>query len=270
MRAAEGADPERLAARIARAGALPGAARALLLDVDGTLAPIVSRPEHARVPEGALAALGSLLRGGWSVAAVSGRPSSQVRRMIPLRGVAVFGSHALEAPPAHGGRARVPEEVARRLRRLRSALRPLAEATPGARLEEKPAGLAVHDREVPPEWLGELRSRVRLLLRGADLGGLEVLPGRRVVEIRVAGVHKGRAVAAWPPARDAREGDRSVVAIGDDRTDEDLFLAVGRGGTTVRVGRPGVATAARYRLASPRAVERLLERLAGTLPPARR
>ena len=67
MRAAEGADPERLAARIARAGALPGAARALLLDVDGTLAPIVSRPEHARVPEGALAALGSLLRGGWSV-----------------------------------------------------------------------------------------------------------------------------------------------------------------------------------------------------------
>ena len=60
----------------------------------------------------------------------------------------------------------------------------------------------------------------------------------------------------------ARRRDESLVAIGDDRTDEDLFRAVGKRGLTVRVGRPGVRTAAEARLPSPAAVRRFLTDLA--------
>jgi trehalose-phosphatase len=142
--------------------------------------------------------------------------------------------------------------------------RPAAAAVrgfPGARLEVKPAGIAFHDRKVPARALAELRRRIRHFLASQDLEGIDVLRGRRVVELRPAGHHKGMVVGSLPLPRGSDRRDASLVALGDDRTDEDLFRAIRGRGLAVRVGRPGKRTLARRRLASPKAVQRFLRAL---------
>jgi trehalose 6-phosphate synthase/phosphatase len=233
----------------------------LLLDLDGTLAPLAPRPELAEVPKATLAAIRRLVAQGWRVGIVSGRPAAEARRMVPLRGVRVFGSHGLEGSwgPRRRGRA-VPVRLRRRLAALARSAKTLAAGTPGAWVERKPAGVAIHDRSVPRSRLAAWRRRRSRWLAGQELEGLEKLAGKRVLELRPEGVHKGRVVAQLPlPGR----ADASLIAIGDDRTDEDLFRAVRGRGLGVRVGRAGVRTLARHRLASPHAVRRFLERLAG-------
>ncbi len=249
-----------LAARVARAARRPGAARTLLLDLDGTLAPLAPRPELARVPPATLEALRRLVAHGWRIGVVSGRPAAQVRAMVPLRGVRAFGSHGLEGSWAGRGPGRaVPQELRRRLAALARSAERLAGGTPGAWVERKPAGIAIHDRNVAPARVAEWRRRRSRWLALQELDGLERLGGKRVLELRPRGVHKGLAVKGVGLPR---RPDASLVAVGDDRTDEDLFRAVGGRGLAVRVGRAGVKTLARHRLASPRAVRRFLERLA--------
>src|SRR6478736_8280207 len=72
---------------------------AVLLDVDGTLAPIVDRPEDARVPDETRRELARLVGRYALVACVSGRPGGEVERMVGVAGVAVVGEHGLELEP---------------------------------------------------------------------------------------------------------------------------------------------------------------------------
>jgi trehalose 6-phosphate synthase/phosphatase len=129
-------------------------------------------------------------------------------------------------------------------------------------VERKPAGVAFHDREVPAAHLRRWRRELRAWLERRDLEGLETLRGRRVVELRPRGVHKGSVAGRLLERIPGRRRDESLVAIGDDRTDEDLFRAIGKRGLTLRVGRAGVRTAAQGRLPSPAAVRRLLTTVA--------
>ena len=250
----------RLARDAARAARRPGAARTLLLDLDGTLAPLASSPGEARVPDGTLDSLRRLVRGGWRVAIVSGRPVAQVRRMVPVRGVRAFGSHGREGSWDGGRRPGLPAPLRRRLEILTRRAGSVARGVPGAYVERKPAGVALHDRNVGRRNLLGWRRQVRELLATADLEGFEVLRGRRVIEIRPWGHHKGVVVESLPQPR--RGFDASLIAMGDDRTDEDLFRAMGSRGVTVRVGRKSARTAARRRLPSPRSVGRFLRSLA--------
>ena len=81
------------------------------------------------------------------------------------------------------------------------------------------------------------------------------------MELRPVGVHKGRVAETMPGFRGKPPRDDSLIAIGDDRTDEDLFGAVDGSGMTIRVGRPGKRSLAANRLASPHAVGRFLRAL---------
>ena len=259
---------KRLAARVARAARRPRARRILLLDLDGTLAPIAPTPVAARVPAATLRALRDLVVQGWRIAVVSGRPVDQLRTMVPLSGVRYFGSHGLEGSWSGRGRGRATAALRRRLATLAGQARRLAAATPGALVESKPSGLTLHDRRVPAEQLTAWRRRVAGWLASSNLEGLERLAGRRVLELRIRGVHKGLVVRGMPGRAGARP-DHSVVAIGDDRTDEDLFLALQGVGLSVRVGRAIKSTHATARLPSPAAVQRFLRRLGELGEPGR-
>lgn len=253
----------RLAAEAARAAVRPESARALLLDLDGTLAPLVDRPERAEVPPAALDAMRELAARGWRLAVVSGRPAVQVRRMVPMPHIRVFGSHGLEG--SWRGRSTVhsvPLPLRRRLGRLERRGREAARGIPGVLVESKPAGVAFHDRRVPPEHLQAWRRRLKDLLRHANLQGLEVLRGHRVIEVRPEGFSKALAVKSLPGADAIRRMDPSFLALGDDRTDEDMFRAIRGKGLGVLVGSGRWRTAARRRLASPRQVLRFLSFLA--------
>ena len=270
----------RLARRAARAGAAPGARRTLILDFDGTLAPIVRRPETARPPRATRAAIERLVRGGWTVAILSGRRLSDLRPRAAMDGALLFGSHGLETPRGRSGRDRAAgvRAAGAATARIRAGLRPdprrlpararrLARRFPGVVVEGKPFGIALHDRGLAPRALVSWRRHFRAHLAQFAPGGYEVIACKRAFEVRPVGGHKGRAVRWLFGARPRR--DDSIVAIGDDRTDEDLFAALLGVGLTIRVGRAGVRTLARHRLASPAAVTRFLVALAASGSPTR-
>ena len=129
-----------------------------------------------------------------------------------------------------------------------------ADRTPGSRIEEKSFSLAWHYRQADPEfgeWLAkELADTLHAQLAGTDLA---ILLGNKVVEVRYAWANKGEALAA---GRTRRKPADFTLAIGDDRTDEDMFERLSADDWSVKVGRG--PTRARFRIAGPAEVRALL------------
>jgi trehalose-phosphatase len=259
-------DETALTTEIERAARRRGAARALVLDFDGTLVPIADHPSDVRVPAAVSEALRRLLLGGWRVAIVSGRPADDVRRLMPIAGVAVFGSHGIEKSGARTA-SRALRLLAARAARIARDARAWTRDIPGVAVELKPFGCAFHDRALEAKTRPQFRRRLSVWLATHDTRGFDLLRGKCVVELRPAGLGKELVARRWAPARTARPGDRSLVAIGDDRTDEDLFAALDGRGLTVCVGASRRRTLARRRLSGTAAVTRLLAGLAAAARP---
>ena len=228
--------------------------RALLVicDYDGTLAPIVSRPEDAVPQPGAREALTQwLAHPRHRAAIVTGRRAEQAAALLSLPGLPVIGLHGMEWPGEE-----IPPPDTGALRFLTGAL----PEVPGLRAEHKGWTLAVHYREVP----GARQAEVEALLAALPLPpGWEVIAGKKVREFRPAGFGKGRAAL-----RLAREcPDLLPVFIGDDVTDEEGFVALRElGGVTVKVGEG--ETAAQFRVEGPAEVVALLRAWAAPEHPA--
>ncbi|WP_448610730.1 trehalose-phosphatase [Geodermatophilus sp. URMC 60] len=246
--------PAGLPADLAEALASVAGRRPLLVasDYDGVLAPLVGDPAAAApVPgvAGALARLGAV--DGVTVALVSGRGVADLRVVSGFEGpYRWIGSHGAEYDGPLTG------ELAARRDALRERLAPLVAAVPGARLEVKPASVAVHVRQVTD------RIAAAALLEQADAAAnpsLTKKPGKEVLELAVTDADKGTALLRL---RDDL-GAAATVYLGDDRTDEDAFRALSPGDLTVKVGEG--ETAARYRVADPAAVVVLLGALADLL-----
>jgi trehalose 6-phosphate phosphatase len=199
----------------------------LLLDFDGTLAPIVDRPELAGMPDATRAALERLMAlPGVEVALVSGRGLADVRERARIPGIAYAGNHGMEI---HGpGIDRVhPEAAAARpvLERAAAALGDAISAIPGAFVEDKELTLSVHFRLAPRDRVEELHEIVHRVVDPLD--GVHVTEGKQVMEVRPnVDWNKGKAVLFLldqmrPPA------GAPVLFFGDDRTDEDAFRALG-------------------------------------------
>ncbi len=244
-------DPDEIAARAAalRRPLLVG------LDVDGVLAPIVGHADDAVLLPGMLTALRGLAE-RVPVAVVSGRTVEDLQRFGFPDDVEVFGLHGMERD---GERTvELGHQEQQRLDRLVTLASAAAEqAGEGAWVEVKPASVVLHVREASPE--DGARSAADLRERAADVTGVHVLPGHGVVELLTRATSKARAVA------ELREelASAAVVFVGDDRTDEEVFVALGDGDCSIRVG-PG-ETAARHRLAGPPEVLRFLTALTDLL-----
>jgi trehalose 6-phosphate phosphatase len=180
---------------------------AILLDVDGTLAPIASRPELATVPDDVRRELARLVTRYALVAVVSGRPTDDATAMIATPGVRVLGLYGLQAAPP------VPHSV---LADVSAA----ADLLPGAWVEPKGASVAVHLRQAAADAAAELRPG---LAANAASAGLEVIEGKRVLELVPAGrPRKGLAVARLV----ADGGADAALYAGDDVADVDAFEAL--------------------------------------------
>ncbi|HYH80901.1 MAG TPA: trehalose-phosphatase, partial [Longimicrobium sp.] len=130
----------------------------LLLDFDGTLAPIVDLPSLAAMPDATRRALERLMAlPGVEVAVVSGRGLADVRERAGIPGIAYAGNHGMEIHA--GGVDRVHAEAAAARPVLERAARELADAVapiPGAFVEDKQLTLSVHFRLSPRDRLDEL------------------------------------------------------------------------------------------------------------------
>ena len=208
---------------------------ALLLDYDGTLVPFARTPDLA-APDAALRELLRRLcaRPATQVHVVSGRKREALERWF---GALPLGLHA-----EHGYWSRLPggawvaADVGPTDWRepVLGILSDFAERTPGSLVEQKTAGFAWHYRAADPEF-GAAQARELVLHLATFLMNVpvEVLQGDMVVEVRPHGVHKGRAVQAV--LAHAAPGTL-LLAIGDDRTDEDTFAALPEGAIAVHVG----------------------------------
>jgi trehalose 6-phosphate phosphatase len=191
-----------LLAPLARA---PGRS-AVILDVDGTLAPIVARPELAAVPEATRAELERLVGTYLLVACVSGRAGSDARRLVGVEGIEYVGNHGLELDP----RAKV---LAGEIARFRAAV--------GLPVEDKTLSLSYHYREAADEELA--RAELEAVAERARAEGLDARWGRKVLEIRpTVPADKGTAVGSLL----ARSGARIGLYAGDDTTDLDAFVGL--------------------------------------------
>jgi trehalose-phosphatase len=220
---------------IARPGSLtPAIAQRLsgrpfvaLLDIDGTLAPIAKRPEHAVVPEETRRVVAALVQmPGAAVVAVSGRAASDAAQILDVPGTWTIGNHGFEiAPPNERPQPR--EDAAQFSRALGAALErchTLARAHPGVVVEDKRWTLSVHYRLVDPAAVSDLVREVREI---ADRVGLRATTVRRVVELRPPiDVDKGTASVDLLHQLRAICDGASVFCAGDDRTDEDMFRRV--------------------------------------------
>jgi trehalose 6-phosphate synthase/phosphatase len=249
--------PQMLRAAVERARAAPRLA--LLLDYDGTLVPFAPTPELARPDPRLLDLLRRLAaRPRTQVDVVSGRSRGTLERWLGALPIGLHAEHGFwsRAPRGLWVGAEVP--VAAWREPVLAILREFAERTPGSVVEEKTAGVAWHYRTADPEYgaaqAKELTLHLQTLLSNVPV---EILPGAMVIEVRPHGIHKGRVVATAL----ARAGEGALaVALGDDRTDEDLFAALPPGSIAVHVG--SARSRAPLRVPDVRAARALLEEIA--------
>ncbi len=238
----------------------------LLLDFDGTLAPIVERPEAAAIPAPTRAALTALMgRDGVEAAVVSGRGLADVRERAALHGIAYAGNHGMEIEGP--GIERIhPEALAARplLEEAAARIAPALEGVPGSFLEDKGLTLSIHYRLSGPEAEPPVRAIVEAAVEGRP--GLKATAGKMVLEVRPrVEWDKGRAALFLLDQMRPPPG-APVLYLGDDRTDEDAFraLAEGERGEGVVIGHPVAEdTAAGSWLRDPTEVGELFKALAG-------
>jgi trehalose 6-phosphate phosphatase len=238
----------------------------LFLDYDGTLSPIVRDPGKAVLSLRMRRRLERLLKAGrCRIAVISGRALEDIRGRVGMAGITYGGNHGLEVEgPGGTFRYPLPKEARRALDDVRGELRKALAAVRGVLLEGKGMSLTVHLREVKR---GELLIAAHALSEATrpyrTRGEIVVRPGKETFEILPSVEWDKGKTLQWLLEKGTVAGGEPPwpVCMGDDRTDEDAFRAIGEGGLTVVVGTPRQTTA-RYYLRNVGEVAVFLGRLA--------
>jgi trehalose 6-phosphate synthase/phosphatase len=206
----------------------------VMLDYDGTLVPFADKPGSAKPDDKLLDILDALSKKSKNhVVIISGRDRDTLDKW--------FGHSKLGLVAEHGVWIRERGKSWKTIEPLRDdwkdKLRPVMEwyedRTPGSFVEEKDFSLAWHYRKSDPRLASQraidLKEVLFQLTANLNLG---ILDGNKVIEIKSIGIDKGRAALHW---LSKRKWD-FILAVGDDRTDEDLFAAVPESAFSIKVG----------------------------------
>ena len=199
---------------------------AILLDIDGTLAPIVEHAADASVPETTRQMLISITRRYGLVACVSGRPASEARAMVAIGTMSYLGSHGAELLRAGWTEPVLDPTVAEWGRRIHAFGREVD--TPDlrrkrVRVEDKRAIVAFHWRGAPDE--DQAHQAVEKIARRAEEAGLHTHWARKVLEVRPpVKIDKGAGISSFLENSDVS----TALYVGDDATDLDAFRALGK------------------------------------------
>jgi len=249
--------------------AIRGASHTLLLsDYDGTLTPIVSRPDEAILSPEVRDKLRALTeKPAFSIGIISGRSLSELKAMVRIEEIYYAGNHGLEiegpglkftSPAAEAARAEIKS--------LSGQFSDKLTGVKGVIVEDKGLSLSIHYRLVKKgkeKEVAEIFHQVTLpLLRE---GKIRVTSGKKVWEVRPPiDWHKGKAVEAI--AKEIKTmlkcENLPVIYLGDDTTDEDAFRAIHRPqGWSIFVGQGNPSSNAEYFLESTSEVTTFLSRL---------
>jgi trehalose 6-phosphate phosphatase len=271
---------------------LSGRRLAIFLDYDGTLTPIVDRPGDAVISEEMRSVVERLSR-RVPLAIVSGRERRVVQALMRLSNLVVAGSHGFEIwSPEKGDLRTATAQVDALVAEVAREARQLSTGISGVVVEDKPASVGLHYRLVAPAERSRIATLVDELCTRHE-GQLKVTPGKMVFEIQPdLDWNKGRAVrflvedlarenglplsptdvdpGTTSPPREASGESVLALYIGDDITDEDVFVEIQRDGVGIVVtddSDRARLTSASYSLDGVEEVRRFLELVAAELRP---
>jgi trehalose 6-phosphate phosphatase len=232
---------------------------AVFLDYDGTLTPIVSRPEEAVLVDSTQAILRKLAV-KMPVAILSGRELKDVRKRVEIDGIVYAGSHGFDIAGPRGLQRQEATEFLPALDFAEKELREKLAGIAGALIERKRFSIAAHYRNVNESdfpklerGVSEIASRHRELRR---------IDGKKVYELLPnIDWDKGKAVIWLLEKLSLERPNARPIYIGDDRTDEDAFRALEQRGIGILVSEEPRRTAASYSLRDPSEVECFLREL---------
>lgn len=209
---------------------------AILLDIDGTLAPIVEQPSSALVPERTRQLVSDLARRYGAVACVTGRRASEARAMVAIGSISYLGTHGAELLRAGWTEPRLDPRLEDWQRRIHEFGRQAD--TPDLRrrrvlVEDKGAILAFHWRNAPDQEAA--RAAIDAVATKAEAAGLRTHWGRKVLEVRPpVRIDKGAGIASFLEGTEVE----AAMYVGDDATDLGAFRMLGQ---LVEEGRLGAA-----------------------------
>jgi trehalose 6-phosphate phosphatase len=214
-------------------------------DYDGTLTPIVSRPEQAILSEKTKTLLQSIKKNPrFLLAIVSGRSLKDIRNLVGLKKIYYVGNHGLEIfTPRKGTKQIISEDIFQEFSRIRNRLNSLMKDVDGIHIEDKGCILTIHYRNVDQKRVPPILMELKREIKDSRLP-LRLGYGKMVFEIRPeSNINKGTAVLEL-----LNQIDRDEVLplyMGDDQTDEDAFKVLKRG-ITIFVGLPTHSLAQYY------------------------
>jgi trehalose 6-phosphate phosphatase len=251
---------------------LKAARRVLLLcDYDGTLTPIVDKPELAGLSEKTRQLLQALARQShFTVGIISGRALADLRHRVGINGIIYAGNHGLEIEgPGIGLVNPLAAEMRPVFRLITQVLNKALAPIRGVQVEDKGLTISVHYRMVEEGKSEEVTNALeRVIATARSLGKVRITSGKKVYEVRPAVEwDKGEAIALLIERYGKTKKELLPIYLGDDQTDEDGFKVIEKqGGISVFVGEETGNSAARYYLKSPAEVEQLLSRLVYPAP----
>jgi len=241
----------------------------LLLDYDGTLTPIMERPELANLPESTRLMLEALAqRYNFTVGVISGRALADLKDKVSIPGIIYAGNHGLEIEGSGISFVNpLAEELRPILRIMHYVLSRTLGAIKGVLVENKGLSLSVHYRLVEERRAREVERIVKRVVGGAEATGqTKITSGKKVYEVRPAVTwDKGKAVKLLMKryGKGGRKSELLPIFLGDDLTDEDGFRVIENygSGISVFVGEEAQHSTARYFLKSPSEVAIFLDML---------
>ena len=237
----------------------------LFLDYDGTLTPIVKRPEYAKFPRSVKISISKLKKDPrFMIAIISGRSLKNVKNMVGIKGIIYAGNHGLEiegkgirfSRPSAAGIARpIVKKIGAQLRKDMKNIK-------GVFIEDKGATLSLHYRLARSKDKTLIKKKLDKITRPYIISKkIKVTSGKKVWEVRPnLDWNKGRAVN-WH----LKKKKTFPLYIGDDVTDIDAFRAIRKKGVSVFVGKPKKGIGSDYFLSNTREVGKFLKKLT-TLP----
>ena len=246
---------------------IKGKAVYLFLDFDGTLTPIRKQPEAVRLSGATRKALKRLIScEDVFVSVISGRALGKIGKLVGIKGIIYAGNHGLEAEGpgfkfTAPGSLRAKKAVTEIKKRLKKELKFFK----GALVEDKGLSLSVHFRMVSKGKQGEVKRIFKKTTAPYEAAGkIVVTEGKKVLEVRPPVKWDKGKIVSLLLTRKKKKRKKAVVPfyIGDDKTDEDAFRALGSRAYAVKIGNPGgKSTSAGYYLQGAKEVREFLKKI---------
>jgi trehalose-phosphatase len=234
---------------------------AVFLDYDGTMTPIVRKPEDANMSESMRRTVRDLA-GRCTVAVISGRNLSDVKARVGVEGVIYAGSHGFEiaGPKGMHVKSEKGSDFLPVLDRAEKMLQEELGRIQGSQVERKKFSIAVHYRQVEQKDLDAVKDAVERVAK--EFPDLRESSGKKIFELQPdIDWNKGKALLWLLEKLDLDGPDVVPLYIGDDTTDEDAFEVLAERGIGIIVRDGPRPTKARYALEDPDQVRTFLEAL---------